>query len=333
MSEDTPDPTADPYAAKGNALTSAYNLATRLGKVGLAKQIQKRIGKFSANHGLDSSGFQGEDFGASNFSMTDANAALPYLNQARRAQGGTNMRPGAFGSKVNLLQQENVDRTNRAAWEGPGGGKDEFASLREQGAQMVRDPTFSADYLAYARSKIANTIRTNLDGQLRSTNANFGGQVGGPAQTALAAHLSQHATGEIASRLSDFGLNVADMEKGDKARDIAFQADLIGRETALNAGVRDPAFLFQLNDSLHGLMEALRVQKEAQEYERDLQREASSRDWFTMAVNGAAQVGSAAAGAGAFGGGGGMGGASSTARGYTPPLGTSYNDSRTSLRL
>jgi len=68
------------------------------------------------------------------------------------------------------------------------------------------------------------------------------------------------------------------------------QSDVVARKIALEAGVKDPSVLYNLNSQLSGLMEALRAQKELEDLQADLAREEQNRTdkfaYMDMAMNG-----------------------------------------------
>lgn len=286
MSDMTADPTAtagpsERDTGRATTLLNAYNLARQMGRTGVADYARQRLDRVLGRTGLEESALSGEDFSKAGYDPNLAFATRSIFNQSRKAQGGRAMRPGAFTSQLDMLRASNTQRENTAQWESQ--GRPAFDQMQQELSDRLSSPTFSNDYIANARSQMAQQIKGATSDRLRGVSAVLGLRgmdPSSPAGAAIASRAALDADAALASSLADFGMKVEDIERQTTGREIALQSDLIARRMALEAGVKDPSFLIQLNSNLGGLMEALRAQKEAEELQRDLAREASSRDWL-----------------------------------------------------
>lgn len=289
MSDETPEPEVDTGGdarmTRATNLLNAANLAARLGRAGVEKFARTRLQRYLNRTGIDESSLQGEDFGSGNFDLGAANATRSVFRNAALKQGRTPGRPGAFGAQVNTLLGQNVETENRAAWDE---AQPTFDRIGQQLDTMASTPTFSNEYVANAQSRIASQIQGAKGERLRSVGATLGMRgvdPSTPGGAAIAARAALDADAELASALGDFGMKIEDIERSSQGRELAMQADFTARRLALEAGMKNPAFLVNLNSELSTLMEALRVQSEAEALMADLERDQRGRDRFTNRIN------------------------------------------------
>jgi len=288
----TPTPTASTRDSdRLQRYVTAQALAERLGMSGAARRIGQRVDRIAGRSGLDPATFTPPDFSTSTFDQNAAQSARAVIGRDARSRGRTMPRPGAFGTKVDQLREQNAIAERTAEWETE--GEPAFDRMRTELDRMINTPTFGADYLAKARSQIAAGIKGNSEDRLRTVAATLGLRgmdPSSPAGSAIAGRMALDADAELASSLADFGLKVADMEEKNLGREIGLQSDVVARKIALEAGVKDPSVLYNLNSQLSGLMEALRAQKELEDLQADLAREEQNRTdkfaYMDMAMNG-----------------------------------------------
>lgn len=297
-------PYADNPATKGDSVArkplglndmSQEDIGTTLGRYRTAENfyrargrtapnfIRNRINRLSTHYGEGSDQFGGVDFGDPNFDQSQASGVLGILDQA----AGRHIRPGQYGKQLDTLRAQ-AQAKGATEYE-----SSQIEPLYQQASQsaseMAANPTYGAGYIANARSQLAAQLRGAKEQELRTVNSILGIRGMDPSSPAGASILekaSMDADAELAQALQglDQGITGANRQ-GQMQATITLQQLASARSAAHRAAVTgDYERLYQINDSLQALMEAIRTTQEERQYANAQMRDASGRDWLGMGV-------------------------------------------------
>jgi len=206
------------------------------------------------------------------------------------------IQPGVWTNKGNQLLGENATAQNQANW------KNEYEPNLDKALGMANDladtRTISATQEANARANISSTIRGSLENNLRTTAATFGMRnlsPSSPAGAAVAARMSLEADAELARTLDAHGLQVSDINRKDQQASMELLTQLTAKKMAMENAINDPSLIIQLNNDVGALLQAIRTQRESEQFQRDLMREQSKPDYLSMGLNLAGQTAGAVA--------------------------------------
>jgi hypothetical protein len=272
------DPSRGRYDAEWAARRqSAINLANQLGHYGNAAT---RLGRRLGRHGYEVDPTAGTDFSGSGFDTTQAQGLRGLLSSGSQRRRNGPIRPGQFNTLLDELKQGNVQTENKQNYEQNIAPQMDAAGNAIQG--LLDKPTISATQYGQTQAQISGLIKGDLEKQLRLGGAALGirGMDPGSASgAAVLASMRENSNANLAKALTDYGINVSDLEEKDTMQESGLLADLATRRMAAQAAINDPSKLFEISQNLTGLLESLRAQRESEAYQRAQQR-GVGRDWL-----------------------------------------------------
>jgi hypothetical protein len=252
------------------------------GKLGMSRFAggrEQKVRDMLAARGMDPDAFNSmEDFGSSTFSEAGAGMAQDVAGQFQMGRGKPRPRPGVFGKQTDKLRAENrlgetTDYYNQNV-------EPQFEQISAQLQQLQQQDALSQEYVTAARSGIAQTVKGAEEDRLKRVGAVLGLRgldASSPAAAALGVRAALDADTELANSLRDFGMQVETINQQSRERELGLAQDLVTRRmaafTAATAGDYDR--LYSLSNDISSLMEAIRGQKELEELQADLAREAA----------------------------------------------------------
>lgn len=303
-SQDTPDSGlgAPAFDLRQQAFQDVINTIQR---TGVGSRYLNRFQRRQANAGYTNDPSAGLDFTDPNFDQTRAIQALHRINRARVNSGQNAMRPGVRTNLINTQREQAAQAQRQQNYEQDYLPASNSAMDAIQG--LLDKPNLSAGQVADIHARISNTIRGGLEQKQRAAAAALGVRgldPGSAAGAAILARQSEAADADLANSLSQFDLNLSDLERQSTSSEATLLQSLATNRASEFAAIKDPSRLMELNDQFGSLLEALRVQKDTQMYQADLLRAALSRDWLGTGLNFLANAGQVAATGGAFSKGG-----------------------------
>ncbi len=304
-------------------LTSAINLATRLGRDRVVNTLTRRLegrgGSYDPTQGMQFDSYEEP------FDSNQANRLRSLLSVDKKRRGDGPIRPGAFTGQLNIIRGENAQAYSKDYLD------EQYNPNVDRGisfAQELMDkPAISAEAESIGRGRIMAQLKGTHEDNLRQAAATFGMNGLNPssaAGSAVLARLSLDSDAELSRALSDNGLQVSDINRKSKMAASGMLTDLVTKRLQANLSINDPQRIMDLNSEVGGLMEALRVQTELRQYQAEQEREAQGR-WRQQAryaayAQGLSNLGSyfgAGSGASSVSAGGGSGSGSSSDQLYS----------------
>lgn len=310
------DPTTDRTALRYQERANALRLAQRTGRNRYIPKLTRQVQRLGAQLGENQSDVALMDFESPDFDMSRASGLRGVFNRMDRnaGRGGARIRPGVFGTQLSQVSAENRSREGERIFD------EQIDPALEQGqgiaSELASTPVFGAEDIANARSRIGAAIRGTQEQATKRNMSIFGlsGALGAasPAATAIAERTSMEADAELARALTDFDFeskqaNRSGMESGATLLSRLSLARQSARQAATSG---DTERLFEIQEGISGLLEAIRAQRELEEFQRAQARDAGNQESKMGYIRaGASLLGSAmSAAATAYGGGGSPGG-------------------------
>lgn len=248
------------------------------------------------------------DFSGTGWTLSEANNLASYYNDARGLAKpfGAPIRRGVFQSNNDTLYRDMVGRQTREDYDN--NTKPMLDKVQGQMNEMLDSPALSANYIAEARSAIAQTIKGNEEGRLRRVSAALGLRgldPKSPSGSILAARAALEADSELANSLRDFGMKAEEIEQSSKMAELSMASQLTTTRMAANnvALTGNADALIGLNQNVSSILEAIRTQRENEALQRQLLRDQAKQDNKAMYIQaGTSLIGSGMEGIGAAGG-------------------------------
>lgn len=271
------------------------------------KELDKITGRLD-KRGISTEGVEFTDF-AEDF---DVNRAGGLFQDIRRKPGA---RRSAFLKDVNrTAQQKKTDESQQFYDEEV---DPELQGLQDTLSEVMGSAAITGQEIQALKSRATSQIRAAEGQRLRRVGASLGMRgldPSSPAGALLAAQAADQADSAITDTLSQFDLQVKEMNRSALERQIGLANNLVqSRIAAKNAALNgDFQALLSINNEISGLMEAVRQQHELTQLQEDLRRTAEGnardvmRDSFLYNLGGKAisgGVNAATGGAGGFAGG------------------------------
>ena len=251
-------------------------LRNRPGALAYITRLKERLGE---RLGGAASGIEGLDI----TDPSNAAAARGTLGIFRRArevragpEAGAGLRPGKFSKGVDEAIAAAQLKKDTEYWEGT--AEPQYGESERRIRDLLEKPTFSAEWLSAARSGIARTIKGSEEDRLRMASAALGLRgldPSSPAGAALAARAALDADSELADSLRELGVNTRLIEQSSTEREAGLLSDLVTRRLGMRTAflAKDRDRMFDLSNDIASIMEAVRAQKELEDFQRDMLRE------------------------------------------------------------